>query len=106
MMTAAERILAIRRDMNRLIDRLDELKLAVDDISYDLYSFYNNLSETHAELGYLVCEKCGGKGYTTYTAEDGLKMKRLCPDCRGTGIEADFSKNLEDLVEELIKEND
>ncbi len=106
MMTAAERILVIRRDINRLIDKLDEIKSAADDITYNLFNLYNNLCETHTELGYLVCEKCGGKGYTTYTAEDGLKMKRLCPDCRGTGIEADFSKNLEDLVEELIKEND
>lgn len=106
MMTAAERILAIRRDINRLIDKLDEIKSTTNNITYNLSSLYNNLSETHTELGYLVCEKCGGKGYTTYTAEDGLKMKRLCPDCRGTGIEADFSKNLEDLIEDLIKEND
>lgn len=106
MMTAAERILVIRRDIDRLIDRLDEIKIAADDITYNLSSLYDNLSETHIELGYLVCRKCGGKGYTIYTAEDGLKMKRLCPDCRGTGIEADFSKNLEDLVEGLSKEND
>ena len=106
MMTAAERILAIRRDINRLTDKLDEIKSAANDITYNLSNLYNNLSETHTELGYLVCEKCGGKGYTTYTTEDGIKMKRLCPECRGTGIEADFSKNLEDLVEELIKEND
>lgn len=106
MMTAAERILAIRRDIDHLIDRLDEIKSTTNDITYNLSSLYNNLSETYTELGYLVCEKCGGKGYTTYTAEDGLKMKRLCPDCHGTGIEADFSKNLEDLIEGLIKEND
>lgn len=99
-MTAAEKILTIRRDINRLIDKLEEIKDAADDITYNLSNLYNNLSETHTELGYLVCEKCGGKGYTTYTAEDGLKMKRLCSDCHGTGIEADFSKNLEDLVEE------
>lgn len=106
MMTAAERILAIRRDIDCLIDKLDEIKDTANDMTYNLSSLYNNLSETYTELGYLVCEKCGGKGYTTYIAEDGLKMKRLCPDCRGTGIEADFSKNLEDLIEGLIKEND
>lgn len=106
MMTAAERILAIRRDIDRLIDKLDEIIDTANDMTYNLSNFSNNLFETYTELGYLVCEKCGGKGYTTYTAEDGLKMKQLCPECRGTGIEADFSKNLEDLVEELIKEND
>lgn len=102
MMTAAERILAIRRDIDRLTDKLDELKYATDDIGYNLSNLYNNLFDTYTELGYLVCEKCGGKGYITYTAEDGLKMKQLCPDCGGTGIEADFSKNFEDLT----KEND
>lgn len=106
MMTAAERIFVIRRDIDHLIDKLNEIKSAATNMTYNLSNLYNNLSETHTELGYLVCEKCGGKGYTTHFSEDGLKMKRLCPDCRGTGIEADFSKNLEDLVEELIKEND
>lgn len=99
-MAAAERILAICRDISYLTDRLNEIIRTTDNLTYNLCNLYDNLFDIYAELGYSVCDKCEGKGYITYTTEDDIKMKQLCPDCNGTGIEVDFSKNLENLIKE------
>lgn len=100
MMTAAEKILEIRREVDRLIDRLEEVKDNADDLSYDLMKLRENLYNTYEDLGYLACRECGGKGYIIYTAEDGIKLKKICMSCNGTGIEPDFSRNLENITEE------
>ena len=100
MMTAAEKILEIRREVDQLIDRLEEVKDNADDLSYSLNRLRENLYNTYEDLGYLTCRECGGKGYVIHTTEDGIKLKQICISCNGTGIEPDFSRNLENITEE------